>query len=283
MLVRARWLLLALLLACGSDAGVGATPEALCDGSSGMRLVYAVSGGFVPVTFNFTNPRGHTFLAIDGSCHYFVSDDYMRGVHTGSLSASDADALAHELRWDELGGWNWSVTQDETCPDAGGQQLTRARKRVGCSCGCDAAAPAGLSDALTAAQRWSERLATAGEALAGPVSGLALERSDAKLDPSVDRALDWPLTTGLAAVPNLLRLQSESDLWKGDGTHARFDPPDATKLRELRSRTLADPRNAPGYVLVRDAGKVYELYVRDELPAAVGSAWDALDATVPGP
>jgi hypothetical protein len=291
---------LPLLHACGSsadptpDAGAGtggsaahggsvaedaAVADALCDGSSELRLVYRVSGGFVADTFAFTNPRGHTYLAIDGSCHYYALDDYMRGIQTGSLSAADADALARDLHWRELAGWKWGVQQDMACPDASGVTLSRAHVSAGCSCGCDTAAPKGLADALTQAQRWVTRLTAAGKPLDGAVTGLAFEGASSGTSIPV---LDWPLTTAPSAVPNLLHPRSEPTLWQGTGSYARFEGADAAKLRDLRSATLAASTITPGFALARDAGKVYELYVRDELPEATAKAWDAFDASLPG-
>jgi dihydrofolate synthase/folylpolyglutamate synthase len=96
-----------------------------------MRLVYTASGGFVPETFAFTNPRGATFLAIDGTCHYFASDNYMHGIRTGTLSTADAAALAADLRWHDLATWRWGIDRDQGCPDAGGTYLIRERNAAG--------------------------------------------------------------------------------------------------------------------------------------------------------
>lgn len=269
----------------GSAAGGGAEDaavpdsDALCDGSSEMRLVYNVSGGFVVDTFAFTNPRGATFLAIDGTCHYYVLQNYMRGIQSGTLSAADADALARDLHWHDLASWAWDLQKDMACPDASGVLLSRAHVSAGCSCGCDANAPRGLGDALTQAQQWVTRLTTSGKPLEGAVTALAFE---GEASGSAIPVMDWPLATQPSAVPNLVHDRSDPKLWQGGGSYARFEGADATKLRDLRSATLRASTITPGFAQARSAGKVYELYVRDELPEATAKAWDALDASLTG-
>jgi hypothetical protein len=236
-----------------------------------------VGGGFVPDTFAFTNPRGHVFLAIDGACHFYVSDNYLRGIYSGSLSAADADALAKDLHWLDLASWKWGVQQDAACPDAGGVFLIREHVSAACSCGCDAAAPSGLADALMKSQTWMTRLLGEGKPVDGSVSALAFEGTQSS--GSVMPVLDWPLTRAVSTIANLVRTHNDPVLMS-DGPFAQFDQADAAKLRELRTATLKGAISTPGSIAVRDAGTSYELYLRDELPEAAAKAWDALYATV---
>jgi hypothetical protein len=63
---------------------------------------------------------------------------------------------------------------------------------------------------------------------------------------------------------------------------ARFDDPaEFTKLRELRRASLSSNAFPSQAVLLRDNGKDYDLYVRDELPAETERAWKELRATLP--
>ena len=259
----------------GSAGATAGKDDVLCDGSSQMRLIFAVGGGFVQDTFPFTNPHGHAFLAVDGGCHYYVSDSAMHGIQSDTLSATQEDTLGRELHFRDLARWSWDLQKDMACPDGSGVSLLRAGKRNGCTCGCDSAAPAGLSEALSAAQAWVTRLSAAGKPLDGAVSALAFESADGLTDPSA-----WPLARAVSEIPELLHTRHEPSL-QADGTYARFDGADAQKLRELRSAAFKAANGSDRIMTVRDAGKLYELYVRDELPDSAATAWKALEATLP--
>jgi hypothetical protein len=291
-------LLLLPLTACGQvvdphpdngSAGQAAPPSArdagpLCDGSSEMRLTYESGGGAVDETYPFTNPHGHVFLAIDGTCRFYASMNYMRGIASATLSQADADALAKDTHWSELAGWHW--TNDYGCPDAGGVGLTRAKATASCTCGCDAGAPKGLDDALSKAYEWVQRLTTSGQPLDGTVSAIALEGSaGGSLNVPV---VTWPLPRAMGSIPGLLHKHGEPEFWMGTAKYAHFDAAaDYTKLRQARVATTN--HDVPGsgmvstYIPIEEGSTRYDLYVRDELPDAIEAAWDRLKATLAAP
>lgn len=278
-------------LAQQSDADGGNPDTAtligpLCDGSDMMRLTYVSDGGGpLPPTFGFTNPHGHAYLAIDGTCHYYSASDYMHGVSSGTLTAAQADQLSADLHWTDLEAWAaYGLNTDAGCSDAGVVGLMKANAAAGCSCGCDPAAPSGLSDALQRAYEWVQELTTVGKPLDGPVSAVILEAS---LGMGHDQPVfDWPLSRSIDSVPNLLLDQSDARLWMGTGPWATFDAAaDYTKLRQMRTATANSDNAGSGYVSgavrLRVNGMDYDLFVRDELPAGVERAWRELKASVP--
>ena len=60
--------------ASGDGGGTASNGEyALCDGSDEIRLGVASDGGALDTAYELTNPYGHSFLFIDGHCHYYAS------------------------------------------------------------------------------------------------------------------------------------------------------------------------------------------------------------------
>lgn len=269
----------------GNDEDAGSSRPVLCDGSDALRLVYSSSGGFVSPAFGFTNPYGHSFLAVDGKCRYFAEDNYMLGILSGTLTTADAEQLSADLHWNDLDSWaSYGLNKDAPCPDSSVISLAKAKASAGCSCGCDPAAPSGLGDALAKAQSWLQKLEAIGKPLDGPVSAVITDASMGKAPRQPE--LDWPLARAIDAIPNLIVDLADTKLWMGAGPWARFDDAaDYTKLRELRRTTVTSDPRGPDFagqaVLIRDHGKEYDLFVRDELPAETERAWKELQATLP--
>jgi hypothetical protein len=256
------------------DDGGAASNEALCDGSSQMRLTFQSTGGFHDATYSFTNPYGHVFFAIDGMCRFYVSSNWSRGIASGTLSKSDAEALSMDVHWRELAGWTWDFATEDGCPDSAGESLMRAHVFVGCICGCDAGAPKNLDEALSKAATWIMRLEAQGEPLDGAVSAIAFP-SVAGASP-VEQLPTWPLSRSMSSIEGLVHERHDSTLINGMLKSARFDElAEASKLRETR--------RAGGvfYASVQEASISYDLYVRDELPEAALKAWRGLGDTVP--
>lgn len=277
---------LVLFLGCGGE-GPKAPPDDVCDGSSEMRLVFEVGGGFVDSAFYFTNPHGFGFFAIDGSCRFYAGSDYMLGIASGTLSEGQAKQLGADVHWSDLAGWSWSYHQDETCPDAGGEALMRAGRFAGCGCGCDAIAPKGLGAALSNAEDWMRRLSAQGTRLDGPVTAFAWESDDPlKTDPRLER-VTWPLARSMASIAGLLHERFDADVTVAGTTGgARFeDRVEVAQLRDVRFATAEQTLNGvtPTFVPVMEGSMRYDLYVRDELPETVEAAWDDLKATLPPP
>jgi hypothetical protein len=263
-----------------ADAGT-VSAEPLCDGSADLRLTYESGGGFVETTYFFTNPRGSAFFGVDGKCQFYAGQNYMRGIVSGTLTEPQAAELSKAVHWDELAGWDWSVNKDQSCPDAGGSSLTRAKMTAGCSCGCDPTAPKGLDEALSSASEWVERLMKQGKPSEGPLSAVAFP-SDRFENPDVP-VLTWPLSRAMSSIPSLVHAPPPEYLSSTDPT-ARFDDPsEVTKLREARAATWSHAAMGAwsNYVPVQEGSMQYRLYVRDELPPATEKAWETLNATLP--
>lgn len=224
-------------------------------------------------SFFFTNPYGFQFLAIDGSCQFYTSSDYRLGIASGTLANDEEEELSKALHWYELDDWGRSARSDEACPDAPEIQLGKAKSLAACTCGCDADAPLGLSEALMSAPDWVKRLEQRGEKLAGPVSAVAtsFEQNGANV-----KVVDWPLPRSISSIPNLLLNGGQIQT----GPYARFeDSADAKQLRELRTATIT-PSMIDG-LMVREAGKLYSVVVRDELPDDASRGIEALRLTWP--
>jgi hypothetical protein len=240
----------------------------LCDGSTDLRLGYSADGGFVDVTFYFTNPYGHWFLFIDGQCNYYVSMGYREGIATGMLDAQQAEALALNVEWasiDEL-----TIEDVETCPDAGSDNVWAPDgRRVSCTCGCDEGPVSTRKmDALGYMRDLMNELSMSGQSVTGPVSALASLAS-----PSTDE-LAWPLDMAMADVPNLVH--DLNDLGSSPQYALFEDAEDATALRMLRAQ------QQPGTPLsVTDGQATYQLWIRDELPDGVSEAIDSFQSSEP--
>jgi hypothetical protein len=265
------------------DAGTVST-EPLCDGSSAMRLTFESGGGFVDQLYFFTNPHGHAFLAIDGKCQFYVGQNYMRGIATGTLTEAEAAELSKDVHWFELAGWDWNVNKDAPCPDSGGISLTRAKITAGCSCGCDDAAPKGLNDALSNASKWIDRLMTEGKPVTGPLSAVAFTEAGAGTTnlPFVQ----WPLARSMSSIMGLVHEPSAEYLSATNTMVAHFDDPtEVMQLRAARVATVSHDTNGSvgNSVPVKEGSLQYRLYARDELPNNAEMAWQALKGTLPAP
>jgi hypothetical protein len=265
---------LALLLACSghkhadgtSSGGSSGGTYALCDGSNEMRLGLSLEGGQVDTTYQLTNPYGHSFLFIDGRCHYYASASWLKGVVAGELSETRAKELAKSLdlkRIDQL-----DYHDVESCPDAGATWLRTSAGYVDCTCGCDAKAPKGIEAAIGAASELKDELAGKGSALAGPIL-LAVMVEEGT---GAGRTLPaWPLIWPLSDVA----VTWEAYTRKPDASLRRLSGDEADAARTLRSEALASDPSASG-VHVTDQSKTYDLFMREELPDEAQSAIERL-------
>jgi hypothetical protein len=262
-----------------ADGGSPADPDRLCDGELEIRLLYtAGGGGLVEDTFHFTNPFGFFFLAIDGKCRYYLNSHADCGIVAGVLETSDEQQLSAALHWRDLAAWSAQNRMDGSCPDAGLVMLGRSNAVATCSCGCDPNAPAGLADALQRAHEWLMQLEARGQPLAGPVSGLAVPTEVAGRN---DRSVDWPLARSMSSIADLIVLPGDARL--GQGPYARFeDPAETAQLRALRSER-AEARMSAGTFWVREEATLYNVVVRDELPANVAESLVRLRQSWPVP
>jgi len=238
----------------------------ICDGSTDMRLGYTSDGGFVDVSYEFTNPNGHAFVFVDGQCRYYASADYRQGIGTGMLDAGEmTDAIALAIHWDSIA--EMAADEDtESCPDAGETSIWAPGYHASCSCGCnETAAGAKKSDALTFIYGLLSMLSQGGP-LETPVGAVAIDRG-----PATGTEMPWPLDRPMTDIPGLVQ-----DLYMNAlDTPARFDSAaDVATLRDFRDGV------GPGSTLqVSDDGVAYDLFLRDELPEGVQDKIDALRET----
>jgi hypothetical protein len=271
---------LGALLACGghkhgadgtSSGGSSGGAYVLCDGSSDVRLGFAVEGGQVDTTYQLTNPYGHSFLFIDGHCHYYASSSWLKGVVQGDLSQTRAAEIAKSLSLRRIEQLDYHDV--ESCPDAGSTWLRTSAGYVDCTCGCDAKAPKGIEDAIGAASELKDELAATGSALAGPIL-LAVVQEEGT---GAGRTLPaWPLIWPLSDVA----VTWEAYTRKPDASLRHLSDDEADAARMLRSQTLAsDPYAAS--VRVTDQSKTYNLFMREELPDEAQRAIDHLTSGEP--
>jgi hypothetical protein len=240
------------------------SPGTLCDGSEDVRLGYTSEGGQVDITYEFTNPYGHSFFFIDGQCRFYASSGLLQGVHTGSLTQAQSEQLMTAVHWEELAELS-AAPEIESCPDAGGSTIWTRDSTTMCTCGCDDGPLAEAKDAaIMRAYEWIAMLEALGAPLTGPLSVIANERGVAENSQPA-----WPLDRAMTEIEFLVQ-----DIYgEGVGQPALFDvPAETTELRALRAAV------APtfGEIAVREAGIAYTLHLRDELPDDARAAIAAL-------
>lgn len=256
--------------ASSSDADLldSGPTDVICDGSEGLRLVLSVGGGFTAETVIFTSPYGHSFMAIDGKCHYFASASYRSGTTQGQLSVSEMEALQRDVGWARRKGFQGESASG--CADGSSTSVVAQDARFSCECGLCADNEADKTQAIRAAAMRIQSFAESGTSLTGAVSALAVHQLDATFTGPMR---SWPLTRPLASINGLVIEVGTRVPEQG----VRFD--DATEssaLRKLRNDELSSNSSA-GFVYVTQANAYYFVYVRDELPtAALDSALKTL-------
>ena len=251
----------------GGDVGGDATAAVrLCDGSVGPRLVY-LNGGGGPLwpTFSFSGAYGHAFFVIDGTCHYWVGESYLKGIRTGVLLPARADQIAADLHVRDFARLK-GVT-GLPAPDAGTRSLGDGVNVVNCTGDCtlqspNLPTPPEYQQAFQRLQGIFDELWAGGTPAMLPIRVIATE-------PDLDggQPVAWPLTWSPGEV--LVGLQSNPPPTAGrlitSGT-------ELAALRQLRQ--AAAERNAGGFgIKVRDAAdRLFLVLPRDEAPAAVVQA-----------
>lgn len=250
----------------GGMAGTGPLTDPtelgeICDGTTDIRFGYSADGGYVDLTFYFTNLYGHWFLFVDGQCNYYASmNGVIEGIAVGTLDAEQAEQIELNTGWnatDEL-----SIPDEETCVDAGADTIWfPSGQQLSCMCGCDEGPVSQRkTDALAYIRGLMETLAQ-GEKYAGPMSAFAAEVSP------VGGEQEWPLDTPIADIANMVH---DLDML-GDEFALFEDSADTAALRALRAT------GQPGTpLLVTDGQGTYQLYMRDELPQSVDTAINEL-------
>jgi hypothetical protein len=262
----ATFLLAAALLACGTDPGADvderSEPYELCDGSTAVRLAIASDGGGpLESSFEFTNPYGHRFLYVTGECRFLTGASLAGATRVGTLTDAQALQLGEMLELDRFA--SWPAYQDQSCPDAGIFYVETLAGYGECSCYCDEEGPEGVAETIEAAQGVLDALDEAGEVLSGPVEVVAFLRPDdfsATVEP-------WPLDLDLADIE-----LPYSDFVHGTPPPVHvLDGVQAEAARALRATVVTDGGPRPVYVR-SEAGKLYEVHIRDQVPAELAAA-----------
>jgi hypothetical protein len=243
------------------DGGLMAT-EDICDASDGLRFAMSSGGGFVPIDYFFRSPYGFTFLFVDGHCRYYTSGAEGE-IRTGSLSKAQARQLSAASGYASLEAWSTTPSENPGCADGVDTTLYRPGFHAGCYCGCDASAvPAAKIAAMQDTYTWVQKLKTLGTAVDGDIRAAAVKEDSPSGTP-----VAWPLSRAMVDIASFVQPVSIPD-------SALFtDSAETKKLRKVRSDALAAKAYLPE---VSEAGTTYGLYLRDELPAAVATAVNAL-------
>jgi hypothetical protein len=262
----------------GASSDAFVADEVLCDGSDTMRLsLQSGAGGWVPsTTLWFATPYGDQVLLVDGQCRYYATGgDPLLGMRTGVLTTAQASELANAIGWSKLASWSTLFADaGPSCEDASGSVIRRPGVAArSCVCGCDPNLTPELSAAIAQVGPWTDRLVSAGEALTGPVTALAV-----RVPMPANDEFAWPLGRHIMAIPDLESGKAAVPYDQG----ARFELADeVAALRDLRARqrARADPK-ITDYIPVSDMGASYHVAVRDELPDAAQRAFDVLVGSV---
>ena len=92
----------------GGEPRGDAGPPVLCDGSSSIRLAFAVRATPFPHAGHFNFENGSSFLIISGMCDYWTfgppSFDGVQldDVHTGHLTVAESQSIAERVRYGSL-------------------------------------------------------------------------------------------------------------------------------------------------------------------------------------
>jgi hypothetical protein len=237
----------------------------LCDGSSEARLFINSVGGFVESSYSFTNPYGHLFMLVTGECEYWAgpAGDWQLG--HGVIE--DPEVIEELVGWDNLVDWT-AFDDTQSCPDAGNVHIYAPNAVIGCACGCDDGAPAGLSEALSAGLALAGDYANEGGTI-DAVQAVTFAYTEDN-PPPVQVAFEWPLATPISDF-----LAEEPFAFEADSGQRVEVSSDVELLRELALANFA--ANASPIVLLGEdptcsSCPMYGLLVRDELPEAVAQS-----------
>lgn len=250
-----------------TSSDVTSPPIELCDGSNDVRFLMTNAGGFVDIGYEFYGTYGHQFLAIDGTCHYYVLTYVGQAMHEGQLTPEQALQLSGDLAFGRLG--NYSDMVAEQCPDGTITTLWDPSGKTECGCICDSPEqPAVWTQAIAKVREWVPVLYAAGEPYAG-----ALHRVYRATDPempSTESALRWPLP----GEPTEVLAFDDYD-FVAAARAVELDE-DRRLLREMRAEWSLENEWTPAIMIFAPlliAGGIgqayYQVYLKDVLPEHV--------------
>ncbi len=256
----------------GGDPGDGGAPTVTrspCDGSAAIRLAISTQWNGPPVEGQgVALEHGAGYLFVTGKCEYAAYDygPVWRPVRGGTLSASDALALAEALHYAEWPAYDTrNLGPDDAPRDASSTLFSNGAERFGCFWTCDVAQGPGPIE--IAASEWLEDLYSRGEDFTGPLRLRVFEADPVVAGPF----LEWPLATSLGDLA-----QPPGGIAEIEGPATLIDDPDdAATLRALRGQLSAG--NPPAEVAFAKEGDTPYLFVfRDVLP------WENESGALPG-
>jgi hypothetical protein len=247
------------------DVAPDAATARLCDGTAGARLVYLnTGGGPLWPTFSFSGAYGHAFFVIDGTCHYWAGESYLKGIHTGVLLPAKADQIARDLHFGEFA--RLTGVTSLAAPDASTRILSDGTNSIRCTADCTLQTP--TQPTPVEYQQAFQRLDKIFRDLYDDGTSAALPIRVIATDPDFDSgpAVAWPLSWSPSEV--LVSLQSNPAPSAG---RLITSATELATLRQLRQTTAA-ARPGAFAIKVRDAAdKQFSVLPRDEAPAVVSS------------
>lgn len=237
-------------------------PEAVCDGSSGLRVAVRYGGGGPLGPFDvFSQALGWSTIFVNGECRFWTDADHLE-MRSGTLTKAEWTALAQRLRYAD---WNrWSGDYGTQWPDQGGRQFwtgtpaqTEATFVTYSVCeGSQDPVPPGLCETSRAASEIADELAVRG----GPVDGDVWVAAQAVPDHDVAVVHRWPLPQ--LDLATLAARSSEHTVGQ-----QRVTGEDARTLRALRQAAFESERAYATTFWVTDAAEsLFKVAIRDTVP-----------------
>jgi hypothetical protein len=257
----------------GSVSSTGETPArpALC-GSGGTEFTFQYgeqlgggSGGGGSIGFLLRN--GGTFLRVDADCNYWVIRGRDRAaVRRGTLSPSQVEELARDVRWEAWRKWYGRVVESEVL-DPSSTSLMDTVGRFGCSMLCESPVPGQeplgqeLAPVVAQAERWLDELYAQGTPLDGSVRVVGKLSSLQRQYWNPDALSMWQASVSL----NSIVFDDENTPIGG----ALMAGADAAYLRQLRNDAEVRYQSVGffgGFIGIDDGERIIELLISDALP-----------------
>ena len=249
----------------GSPAEVAAAPEALCDGSSRLRVRIALEGGGPDVDGSYVRiNHGFQALVIDGHCSYWMNAGWElnrplsrdRGWRTGTLDPASATALQGALPLADL--TKLADCSSSQVLDAPARTVRTASTKAECGGSGSRFDAAWAVVTATAEQLWPRST---------PMDGaIRVAARDVGVVPGSHAPYPWPLGK---LQPFLLSLAPGG---VSDANTLVTDVASARQLRALREQYLSERSMAGGGFsnwdgpLVTDGTTTAFVFMRDALP-----------------
>lgn len=237
-------------------------PDAVCDGSSELRVAVRYGGGGPLGPFDvFSQALGWSTIFVNGECRFWTDADHLE-MRSGTLTKAEWTALAERLKYPD---WNrWSGDYGTQWPDQGGREFwtgtsgqTEATFITYSVCeGSQDPVPPGLCDTTSAASEIAGELVGLGT----PVEGDVWVGVEPVSDDHGAVVHPWPV----ASIDLAVVAASASTYHVG---RKRISGDDALTVRQLRTTAFQNARAYETTFIVRDAAeRLFRIAVRDAVP-----------------